>query len=50
MSDIGLTGLPTTGLNKVGGMGEIQSSNNFPGIDAFGGAGPKIPQKQSSKI
>ena len=24
MSDIGLTGVPTTALNKVGGMGEIQ--------------------------
>ena len=46
MSDIGLTGVPTTGLNKVGGMGEVQSANNFPGIDAFGGAGRKIPQQQ----
>ena len=46
MSDIGLTGVPTTGLNKVGGMGEVQSANNFPGIDAFGGVGRKIPQQQ----
>ena len=50
MSDIGLTGLPTTRLNKVGGMGEVQSSNNFPGIDAFGGAGPKIPQQQIDEV
>lgn len=50
MSDIGLTGVPTTGLNKVGGMGEVQSSNNFPGIDAFGGAGPKIPQQQIDAV
>jgi len=50
MSDIGLTGVPTTGLNKVGGMGEVQSSNNFPGIDAFGGAGPKIPQTSIDEV
>ena len=50
MSDIGLTGLPPTRLNKVGGMGEVQSSNNFPGIDAFGGAGPKIPQQQIDEV
>ena len=42
MSDIGLTGISTTSLNKVGPNGETLSGNNFPGLDAFGGSGPKV--------
>ena len=39
MSDIGLT---TTSLNKVGPSGEVLPGSAFPGLDAFGGSGPKV--------
>ena len=42
MSDIGLTGISTTSLNKVGPNGETLAGSNFPGLDAFGGSGPQV--------
>jgi hypothetical protein len=42
MSEIGLTGVSTTSLNKVGPSGEILPGSAFPGLDAFGGSGPKV--------
>ena len=42
MSDIGLTGVSTTSLNKVGPNGEVLPGSAFPGLDAFGGIGPKV--------
>lgn len=42
MSEIGLTGVSTTTLNKVGPNGEVLPGSAFPGLDAFGGSGPKV--------
>ena len=42
MSDIGLTGVSTTSLNKVGPNGEVLPGSAFSGLDAFGGSGPKV--------
>lgn len=42
MSDIGLAGISTTSLNKVGPNGEVLPGSAFPGLDAFGGSGPKV--------
>jgi len=42
MSDIGLAGISTTSLNKVGPNGEMLAGSAFPGLDAFGGSVPKV--------
>ncbi len=42
MSDIGLAGVSTTSLNKVGPSGETLPGSAFGGLDAFGGSGPQI--------
>jgi hypothetical protein len=42
MSDIGLAGVSTTSLNKVGPSGETLPGSAFGGLDAFGGRGPQI--------
>ena len=49
MSDIGLTGVSTTGLNKVGPSGEVLPGSAFPGLDAFGGIGPKVGINQAGE-
>ena len=42
MSDIGLAGVSTTSLNKVGPSGETLPGSAFGGLDAFGGSGPQV--------
>ena len=42
MSDIGLSGVSTTSLNKVGPSGETLPGSAFPGLDAFGGNGAEV--------
>lgn len=42
MSDIGLTGVSTTSLNKVGPSGETLPGSAFPGLNAFGGKGAQV--------
>ena len=49
MSDIGLTGVSTTSLNKVGPNGEVLPGSAFPGLDAFGGIGPKVGINQAGQ-
>ena len=49
MSDIGLTGVSTTALNKVGPSGEVLPGSAFPGLDAFGGIGPKVGINQAGE-
>ena len=49
MSDIGLTGVSTTSLNKVGPNGEVLPGSAFPGLDAFGGIGPKVGINQAGE-
>lgn len=49
MSDIGLTGVSTTSLNKVGPSGEVLPGSAFPGLDAFGGKGPKVGINQAGE-
>lgn len=49
MADIGLTGVSTTALNKVGPSGEVLPGSAFPGIDAFGGIGPKVGINQAGQ-
>ena len=49
MSDIGLTGVSTTSINKVGPNGEVLPGSAFPGLDAFGGIGPKVGINQAGE-
>ena len=49
MADIGLTGVSTTALNKVGPSGEVLPGSAFPGLDAFGGIGPKVGINQAGE-
>jgi len=48
MADIGLTGVSTTALNKVGPSGEVLPGSAFPGLDAFG-PGPKVGINQAGE-
>lgn len=49
MADIGLTGVSTTALNKVGPSGEVLPGSAFPGLDAFGGTGAKVGINQAGE-